>query len=539
MTIEELLKLEGFESFKVINENADLSRRVVTVESTETPDVVNYLTPNALLITTGMSYQHNQEDLVDLIYKLNNLPCAGLAIKLGRFIDKFEDEAIRVANELGFPLLQIPLELTLGDVYHKLLSYLWNDQNKELTSALNTQKKFSNLVMQGASIKHMLNNLAYVLKKSVVLMSPFGKIISSNHNCTKTQLVLAEKTFYEYELYNRKSGEFASIKNEQVEKTSIYPIKNVGRNYYYLFVFDDKSEVAALSEIIIEQVLLIFRLLMYKNLYVSANTLRSKEEFLNILVNKHKEEFWSSHQLMDIGSKFGLRDAEDYTVIIGSLDTFETESFNYNNFLMKEEQYVLIYDWIENELKRRLNNRIISFPESSYFRYVFLVQGSCPNAQEILIDFHNMIKKIFKIEIIFSYGNSMVDINSIKYSYKEAIESFRYGEGKEDIPFIKYYRPKNASELLKSVSKEQIQGFCLHTLKDLAFSTEEMMVELRRTLQVYLECRGSETATARRMFLHRNTIKYRIKKCEEILGNEITDADYCFQLQLALMLLEN
>lgn len=539
MTIEELLKVEKFKKFRVINENADLTRRIVTVESTETPDAASYLTPNSLLITTAMSYQNNQEGLVNLIYTLNNLPCSGLAIKLGRFIDKLDDNVIKIADELGFPLLQIPLEMTLGEVYHELLSHLWNNQNQELLSALNTQKKLSNLVMQGASINKMLDNLGHVLKKPVGLMNTFGKIIHSNSICTKRQRTLAEITFVKYELYNRKSGEFAPIKNNQVEKTSIYPINNVGQNYYYIFVFDSKTEVAALSEMVIEQFLLIFRLSMYKNLNILGNNLKNKEEYLDILVNRYKDEFWTPHQLLDMGKKYDLRDSENYTVILGTLETFEDDKFNYTNFSSKEEQFVLMYDWMEMELKRLYNGSVIIFPDTSYFRYVILLQGNNLDIRDILLNFHDMLLKIFKISIIFSYGNSMVDINSIKYSYKEAIESYRYGEGKENIGFIKYYRPKNASDLLKSVSNEQIQGFCQYILKELAYSSDEMIIELRKTLQVYLECRCSVTTTARRMFLHRNTIKYRIKRCEHILGNDLTDSDYCFQLQLGLILFEN
>ncbi len=539
MTIEELLKIESFKKFKVINRNADLSRKIVTVESSETPDVAKYLTPNALLITTAMSYQENQEDLVNLIRNLNNLPCAGLAIKLGRFIEKLDENVIKIADELGFPLLQIPIDSTLGQVYHELLSYLWNNQNEELLSALNTQKKFSNLVIQGASVTSMLNNLGHVLKKPVSLMNPFGEIISSNSTCTKSQIALAEKTFHENELYNWSSSESTSIRIDQVKNLLVYPIKNLGQNYYYLFIYENKNKVVALSEMVIEQVILIFRLLMNNSLYIQGNKLKGKEEFLSILVNRNKEESWRNHQLMDIGEKFGLNDAENYTVILGTLEKFVDDKFNYNVFSNKEQHYVLIYDWLDKELNKIFNGKVILFPDSSYFRYVILVQGNILNIREVLLNFHEMLLKIFKIELIFSYGNSMVDISSVKHSYKEAIESYRYGEGEGNIEFIKYYRPKNASDLLKSVSDEQIYGYCHYILKELAYDKDEMMVELRKTLQVYLECRNSVTATARRMFLHRNTIKYRIKKCEEILANDLSDSDYCFQLQLGLILLEN
>lgn len=75
-------------------------------------------------------------------------------------------------------------------------------------------------------------------------------------------------------------------------------------------------------------------------------------------------------------------------------------------------------------------------------------------------------------------------------------------------------------------------------LRTLAYPQDEMSLELRKTLKVYLENHCSIINTSNKLFLHRNTIRYRIKKCQEILENDLTDPDYCFQLQLGLMFTE-
>ena len=40
------------------------------------------------------------------------------------------------------------------------------------------------------------------------------------------------------------------------------------------------------------------------------------------------------------------------------------------------------------------------------------------------------------------------------------------------------------------------------------------------------------------MFIHRNTVKNRMKKCEDILEGEMDEPDFIFQLQLSLTLTE-
>ncbi|MEH7435822.1 helix-turn-helix domain-containing protein, partial [Bacillus thuringiensis] len=39
--------------------------------------------------------------------------------------------------------------------------------------------------------------------------------------------------------------------------------------------------------------------------------------------------------------------------------------------------------------------------------------------------------------------------------------------------------------------------------------------------------------TAKRLFLHRNTVIYRLEKCEEILGRNIKDPNETLQLRIA------
>ena len=57
--------------------------------------------------------------------------------------------------------------------------------------------------------------------------------------------------------------------------------------------------------------------------------------------------------------------------------------------------------------------------------------------------------------------------------------------------------------------------------------------ELVRTLSAYLECGGNYDATARRMSLHRSTLRYRLKRIRTVSGHELSDPDIRFNLQLA------
>ena len=60
--------------------------------------------------------------------------------------------------------------------------------------------------------------------------------------------------------------------------------------------------------------------------------------------------------------------------------------------------------------------------------------------------------------------------------------------------------------------------------------------ELLETLVAYLECGRSLEATSKQLFVHANTVRYRLKKISEIIGWDATGAHEAFILQAAIVL---
>lgn len=59
---------------------------------------------------------------------------------------------------------------------------------------------------------------------------------------------------------------------------------------------------------------------------------------------------------------------------------------------------------------------------------------------------------------------------------------------------------------------------------------------LSETLENYLNCNCNAKKTAEEMFLHRNTLNYRLKKIREILDCDFEDLDTCLGLKLAFLI---
>jgi DNA-binding PucR family transcriptional regulator len=78
---------------------------------------------------------------------------------------------------------------------------------------------------------------------------------------------------------------------------------------------------------------------------------------------------------------------------------------------------------------------------------------------------------------------------------------------------------------------ESTRDWIHETLGDLAIDSTRNE-GLRDTARVFLETGGSYTATADRLFLHRNTAQYRVRKAEEVRGRPLREGRLDVELAL-------
>lgn len=64
---------------------------------------------------------------------------------------------------------------------------------------------------------------------------------------------------------------------------------------------------------------------------------------------------------------------------------------------------------------------------------------------------------------------------------------------------------------------------------------DERHDELVRTLEAYLRSHGSVNSVARALYLHRNTVRARLRRIARITGHDLRDADARLALRLALL----
>ena len=263
--------------------------------------------------------------------------------------------------------------------------------------------------------------------------------------------------------------------------------------------------------------------------------MNGKEDFFGDLINLKIYDKSNSEHIIHIGEKHGFKASNFYQVVTASIINKENLS---KDTTVAEEWYTLVFNWLNDKLSKDIPDAIL-FPDRTKFNYIILLQSQQSKLVSRLISYRLILQKTLGLDMCFYMGNKVQDISYIKHSYREALNSVEFGHTENNIEFIKYYNQLDTIELMHLIPKNQIEDFVSNTLKTLAYPTDETLLEFKNTLKVYLDLNCNITDTANALFIHRNTVKYRISRCEEILGRDITEPNYSLQLRLSLAYLDD
>ncbi|MGW5111614.1 helix-turn-helix domain-containing protein, partial [Nocardia sp. NPDC004123] len=87
---------------------------------------------------------------------------------------------------------------------------------------------------------------------------------------------------------------------------------------------------------------------------------------------------------------------------------------------------------------------------------------------------------------------------------------------------------------MATVDPEQARAHVVGVLGDLA-ADDEATYRVAETLAVYLEENHSRNRAAARLHIHPNTVNYRVRQAESILGHAIGSGDLDLRVALALL----
>lgn len=539
-TLTDILQAPRFSDLTLLTKGVATEVIITSVEITETPDIANFTSTDTLLLTTAMYYKNRQYELKELIDSLTKVGVAGLVIKLGRFIDEVDEDVIRYAQKKNFPLLSIPGTKPLGAEMQKLSSFINNTKTEQISYALDIQKQFSNLIINDAPLDKIITELGNILCCPVLLLNPFKEVLAHSKDFEQIKITdssLIEQLMDLTSFKQKSTTRFVQMDGQTKVEVAIFPIKSNNYFPYYLVVLSPEKIPYPVSEFTIEQALLILSFVLLKNEKIEASQKQIKSDYFYNLVERQEHKITDTKRWMAYDIHFGIRFSHFYQIIYVSLKN-EGEHAHYVK--LNEEKMNLAYLWLNDKLSEYFEDAVI-FPEKNSHNLVILLQNKVDldKVGETLGIVNQLLLQRLPIEIVFSCGQACENFDKISTSLVEAKLMFEERRSKDIDDLFIAYRPKGILNLFDNLHDDEIKYFCEHILKELAYPIDPMYQELRKTLKTFLDNQCEITKTANTLFVHRNTVKYRIDNCESILGMKVNVPKNSLNLRLALELSED
>lgn len=539
VTLKKILSTPRYSGLKLLTSPETLNDQIIqSAEITETPDVQNFIPKNVLILTTALFFKDQQSKLISFIDSLKDADVVGLGIKINRFLGDLDPQVIDYANSIGFPIFTIPDQYTLGSLLHQIMNLVLDNQKEEMDFALDMQKSFSDLLLQDASNKRLVDELSKTISTPVILVSPFKTVkASSNYFNHKEALakeyvrILSEK---QAEL-GRMEGTFI-IENTKAQTVQLSVVKIQSHAYYfdYLIIFNASQISYPFSIFALEQAAIIFSYSLFKNTKLKEAQYAEEAHFFNQLIENHFDQAKIDDHWNEMAKHYGYNHSDFYQVIHITSEKMLTKA---TNDKLTFEQLFLTYTWIRENLHNYFEQAVVIWHAESK-EIILLLQNEDEKLNHKLLMIRETLYAMLQTKLIFNVGSSYNDWKKIKTSYTQSQIVHSDRSKHNNFETILFYQENGLHELFNNLNQNQIIYFCEYTLKDLAFPTDPSDIELRNTLKTYLDNQCEITQTANELFIHRNTVKYRIQKCEDLLGTEIKSPQNSLNLRLALDLSE-
>lgn len=167
--------------------------------------------------------------------------------------------------------------------------------------------------------------------------------------------------------------------------------------------------------------------------------------------------------------------------------------------------------------------------------FLLLVEGKEEESLEHYLEHYlneEYLKKLWKVEdkkIVWGIGPVKKGLKGIRDSYSLSFKAMNVGNTLYRNQFLYFYKKLEPFCELEKV----LVSLAGHVFIDVLSPVKNQ--ELLDTLVMYYECGANMERVSERMYTHKNTVKYRLNRLQELTGLDFKNPDDNFRLYLAVL----
>jgi len=527
VTVRDCLELPIFQEAEVVGGVSGLNHVVKAVSVIETTDLNEMLADlmqgNEIVITALFNARDDVSKQCNVIRMLKRGKEAAIVLfYVGLIVPKIHKELIDTANEVGLPLICMPQmrsDLSYADTISAIMELIIQDRMYATQFINEIISEFSRVRMvEQQNLQHVLNLMAKKLECGLAIFDQNLDMLLISNVPEQIYLAINEKlkaSIREDSYILHRYGKINIDYNDRNITVHTRPTQIERNKQMYLFIIDQKNKFNSITiGQINETIKLCASIWRYNPIEEVESSLVEAILFkdnmlINLLSNKLKIDM----------AVYGLAVLEPCLRSVTPTDrnkTLETLKLHLRNCPLR----TLTFDNSDNIV-------------------IILMKPSKYNNDEIskaMAVLQGKIEDICYPSMVSIWSLNLSGHEQVSNEYKKIIKASQAAQ--------KIYPHK------RNLSKHEIT-FAAHCLTLLELSDEEKkLIKLLEPLNEYdsvhsgmmletlatflLDADLNLNKAAEIMYLHPNSVKYRIKKIEAILGGEMTCEPFTLMLSIAL-----
>ena len=539
MRVRELLDVPDL-GLRLLTDVAGMDRAIRRVYTTDLPDPSRYLTHGDLVLT-GLIWCRTPGDADRFVSALARARVAALGA--GEALGKVPDEVLQACGRHGLPLLAVPAETSFAAVTEEVGRRLSGDRATEMTRVLGRRRLLLSAVAEGAGLDAMFHLMSRELGAECWLLTGLGRVIGGTGPSLPRPLAL--RLACEYLRVGRMPVTEVGVAGEGAGQYSLFGVGGEPRitSWFLACAGSEQDWPHELRESVVE---LAADVALERARLNAARTGDGKlAEAIVTMLAAGGGDGAAPAEIASLMRAAGLPPDGRYLVAVVTAEADRVTGPNAERWRC-DLAGELVRPAAEDALVAPLGDEIVVLvpapgdwaPDESpddgapaAHRFAATIRAAQPVVESDRSRVRLAVGVSGPAESVTALPGALHEAGSAR-----RLAALRLAElgGTSAISVVPSDEVASHELLLATVPASVLRSFRERLLGPLLAYDDQHRAELLPTLREFLACSGSWNACAVRMYVHVNTVRYRIRRIEELTGRDLSRLDDQVDFFLAL-----
>ncbi|MBO8142568.1 MAG: PucR family transcriptional regulator ligand-binding domain-containing protein [Firmicutes bacterium] len=554
LTIRAVLKIQPFTEARLLAGERGVDRVVERVDVVEVPDVRGWLRGGELLVTTGYSIKDDVRLQLNLIEEMYLRGSAGLVIKLQRYIKELSPEVIALADRYDIPIIDVPPHLPHSDITTPVLTQLLSRQTVLLQRTADIHRKLTGVVLKGEGMDAIAQHLADAVERAVLIEDEMVRVLAAAvpsrwrqaEGMTRTRVEewRSERGLGAHGLDPYLQGAAKRRNVVCVPAQGSAPLRVIAPIIVdddvagYVTLVGGRKAPGELDMLAVEQASIVAALEMVKKRAVEEARGRLQADAIQDIISSN---FESPDLMVRRARALNWDITRLNTAVVVDIDRFQRLYLAGDKTLKEAEIQAIKRRLLDvvREVLSRWDPGGVTAAQSDNIVILTCARdqgdGAIAGTKELGQEIRRQVAaRVPPITVSVGIGRPHAPVVGLAKSYREARQALRIGRIVFADEGVFHYDDLGLYRLLFDPGRlRDLEAYYRETLAPLDEYDQRHGTHFSETLQRYVENDGNAVRTAEELFVHRNTLGYRLRRIENILGIDLSQPDARLNLLLA------